>query len=433
MGDMVGLVIRSMVLSFMMSVSCQAFFETTAPRRKLRFGWMEHMIIPAFVAGFMIIAVAKIPPYVLQPVRVVAVLVIVVQIFFQIGIVRNLILSVMFCGTYWIISALFIAVVNVIPAVDYRVAEDLLEPVVDAGFLGLMLLFRFRYQKRVRGLPDIRWGKFGFFSLAGIIVSMTLTAGVMSADAEREAYYARLAAVAGFTMIYVIGFYYMVSLIEKESQVQRLRLVQERIQNQMNLYQGMKQSYEQQRRYQHDFRNQLNCIQGLIESGQIKEALDYIAGLTGSLRLSEMCVNTNHVVVNVLLNQKYAEAYDKGIAMTMAANNLSGLMISEEDLVTLLGNLLDNAIEACGKLEQNRVIQFKMVLEEGQVILSIRNPVKDPVRIRDNSIVTSKHDKSMHGIGLLNVDSVIRKNGGTSVLQCENGWFSFSAMIPATQ
>ena len=92
----------------------------------------------------------------------------------------------MFCGTYWIISALFIAVVNVIPAVDYRVAEDLLEPVVDAGFLGLMLLFRFRYQKRVRGLPDIRWGKFGFFSLAGIIVSMTLTAGVMSADAERR-------------------------------------------------------------------------------------------------------------------------------------------------------------------------------------------------------------------------------------------------------
>lgn len=171
----------------------------------------------------------------------------------------------------------------------------------------------------------------------------------------------------------------------------------------------------------------------MIGSGQIKEALDYIAGLTGSLRLSEMCVNTNHVVVNVLLNQKYAEAYDKGIAMTMAANNLSGLMISEEDLVTLLGNLLDNAIEACGKLEQNRVIQFKMVLEEGQLILSIRNPVKDPVRIRDNSIVTSKHDKSMHGIGLLNVDSVIRKNGGTSVLQCENGWFSFSAMIPATQ
>ena len=430
MGDMTELVIRSMVLSFMMAVSCQAFFEATAPRRKLRCGWMEYMMLPAFFAGFMLIAVTKIPPYILQPVRVVVVLVIVVQIFFQAGIVRNLILSVVFCGIYWIISALFIAVIDVIPEVGYRVASDLLEPFVDAGFLGLMLLFRFRYQKRVQGLAEIRWGKFGFFSLAGIIVSVTLTAGVISADAGKETYYTRLAAVAGFTMIYAIGFYYMVSLIEKESQVQRLRLLQERTQNQMNLYQGMKQRYEQQRRYQHDFRNQLNCIQGLVGSGQIKEALDYIAGLTGSLRLNEMCVNTNHGVVNVLLNQKYAEAYEKGIAMTMAANDLSGLMISEEDLVILLGNLLDNAIEACEKLEQNRVIQVKMVLEEGQLILSVRNPVREPVRIRDNRVATSKRDKSMHGIGLLNVDAAVRKNGGTSVLRCENGWFSFAAMIP---
>ena len=76
------------------------------------------------------------------------------------------------------------------------------------------------------------------------------------------------------------------------------------------------------------------------------------------------------------------------------------------------------------------MIQFKMVLEEGQLILSIRNPVKDEVPIKDNRIVTSKRDKSRHGIGLLNVDSVIRKNNGTSVLKCENGWFSFAAMIP---
>ena len=98
--------------------------------------------------------------------------------------------------------------------------------------------------------------------------------------------------------------------------------------------------------------------------------------------------------------------------------------------MTLLGNLLDNAIEACEKLTENKVIQFKMVLEDDQLVLSIRNPVKDTVQIKDNRIVTSKRDKFQHGIGLLNVDSVIRKNNGTSVLKCENGWFSFSAIIP---
>lgn len=106
----------------------------------------------------------------------------------------------------------------------------------------------------------------------------------------------------------------------------------------------------------------------------------------------------------------------------------------EEDLVTLLTNLLDNAIEACEKLDPenkavSRNIQFKMVLEEGQLILSVRNPVTTPVQIKNNMIVTSKKDSIHHGIGLSNVDAVIKKYGGTSVLACDNKCFSFSALL----
>ena len=116
--------------------------------------------------------------------------------------------------------------------------------------------------------------------------------------------------------------------------------------------------------------------------------------------------------------------------MTMVSGDLSEITIGEEEIVTLLGNLLDNAIEACERLAQGKVIQFKMVVEADSLVLSVRNPVKEAVRIRDNRIVTGKRDKERHGIGLLNVDSVIRRNHGTSVLKCEDGWFTFAAMIP---
>ena len=136
--------------------------------------------------------------------------------------------------------------------------------------------------------------------------------------------------------------------------------------------------------------------------------------------------------MNVILNQKYVQACDSQITMTMVCNDLSGLTVSEEDLVVLLGNLLDNALEACEKLEHNRVIQVKMVLEEEQFVLAVRNPAREPVQSKDNRILTSKRDKERHGIGLLNVDDVIRRNGGTSVLKWEDGWFSFTAVIPVT-
>lgn len=428
MGDMLGLVIRSFILSFIMGISCQTFYETVVPRRRLRYEWLRHTTILAFAAGFMVIAVTEIPPYIFQPVRVIVVTAIVAQLYFDMRVFKNIILSIMFCGIYWLFSLLFILMVYITPLPDYVMGVDLTEPLVDIGYLCLMLAFRYRYQSKVRRLTDIKWGKFGLLSLIGIVVSMAVV--MMSPEYSTTDHYALLTAVAGFAVVYVLGFYYMVRLLEKESQMQKLRLLHEQTQNQMQLYQSMKKRYEQQRRFSHDYKNQLNCIQGMLENGRTKEAAEYISGLTGSLRYNEMCVNTEHAVVNVMLNQKYQEAYDKGIVMTIVSGDLSGLTISEEDIVTLLGNLLDNAIEACEKLTENKVIQFKMVLEEDQLVLSIRNPVKDAVQIKDKQIVTSKQDKFRHGIGLLNVDSVIRKNNGTSVLKCENGWFSFAAMIP---
>ena len=428
MEDMLGLMIRNFILTFIMGISCQTFYETVAPRRRLRYEWLQHTTVFAFAAGFMVIAVTEIPPYIFQPLRVIVVTVVVAQIYFDMRVLKNIILSIMFCGIYWLFFLLFVLLVYITPLQNYVMEFNLTEPLVDIGYLCLMQAFRYRYQSRVRELPDIKWGKFGLLSVISLAVSVAVI--MISPEYSTTNYYALLTAVAGFAVVYVLGFYYMVSLLEKESQMQKLRLLHEQTQNQMDLYQSMKKHYEQQRRFSHDYKNQLNCIQGMLENGQTKEAAEYIAGLTGNFRQNEMCINTSHAVVNVMLNQKYLEACDNGIVMTMVSGDLSGLTISEEDIVTLLGNLLDNAIEACEKLAENKVIQFKMVLEEEQLVLSIRNPVKDAVQIKNNRIVTSKRDKSQHGIGLLNVDSVIRKNNGTSVLKCENGWFSFAAMIP---
>lgn len=65
----------------------------------------------------------------------------------------------------------------------------------------------------------------------------------------------------------------------------------------------------------------------------------------------------------------------------------------------------------------------------GQLVCSIRNPVEEAVKIKGKLIPTSKRDDAQHGIGLMNVGSVITKYGGTSIIRCEDGWFFFSAMI----
>ena len=224
-------------------------------------------------------------------------------------------------------------------------------------------------------------------------------------------------------------FYFIGNILEKEEQVQKARLMQEKLENQMEMYRNTQESETRYRRYLHDYKNQLGCIHGMLKAGKVEEALDYIEELNSGIRKGEDCVDTNHLVVNTVLNQKYQYARERGITMVMSVNDLSGLTMSKEDIVALLVNLLDNAVEACEKLDGNKIIQFKMMLEEEELTVSVRNPVKEPVVIKGKRILTTKREKDEHGIGFLNINSVIEKNHGTSVLKCQDGWFYFSAVL----
>ena len=235
---------------------------------------------------------------------------------------------------------------------------------------------------------------------------------------------------AGYSVINVLGFYFIGTIVEKDAKLQRAEIIKARLNNQMELVENLQANDMRYRRCLHDYKNQLGCIQGLLEAGQITDALGYINDLSGSIKKGGDHVNTNHPVVNTVLNQKYLRAQEKGITLIMAVNDLSELMLCREDIVTLLVNLLDNAIEACEKLDENRIIQFKMMLEEGELTISVRNPLKEPVVIMGKRLQTTKEKKDNHGLGMLNINSVIEKNQGTSILECQDGWFYFSAVIP---
>ncbi len=420
--------VRSLLLSLLTGISCQLFFETILVSRRKWNRWVRYTEIPAFAAGTMLIATTPIPPYLLQPVRVILVFFLITQFYYRTGVVRNLLASVLFCGIYWLISVVLISFIYLLPIPESRSVYDGMEVVVEGILLCLMMAFRMVFKKRMYGFSGLRWEKFGFFP---VLIMVILTAvSLTSWSGSTEENYARFIVVSGLAVLCAAICYFAAGRLEQEEELRRMQLGSERIRNQMEMYHSMKQNYERQRRLLHDYKNQLQCIQGMLEQGETEETLKYLSGLTGNLKKSVDLVNTNHMVVNVVLNRKFQDALDKNIAMTISVNNLSELTLGEEELVTLLVNLLDNAIEACEKLTENRVIQFKMVQEEDGLVLSVRNPVKVPVRIKDGRIATAKRDRSCHGIGLLNVDAVIRKHNGTSVLKCEDGWFYFAAMIP---
>ena len=228
----------------------------------------------------------------------------------------------------------------------------------------------------------------------------------------------------GLVAINLILMEFMQNTIEKEERIKIAVLTEQNQKNRIADYQDREEIYERQRRKMHDYKNQLSTIQTLIKNGHTDEALSFTQKLTESIAVEMSAINTNHSVVNAVLNQKYRSMQEKHIAVILKVGDLQEICLEEEEIVILLSNLLDNAIRESEKVLKNTgkaVIHLKLECEEHKLIFAVRNPVTEKVEIENDTIKSKRGDH--HGIGLLNVKAVVDKYGGDMVLSCDENEF----------
>ena len=171
--------------------------------------------------------------------------------------------------------------------------------------------------------------------------------------------------------------------------------------------------------------------QSLAEAQKYDELQRYVKKMNGDVLPGGMMIDTNNDIVNAVINTKYMEAVKKHIVVALRVNDLSQIKMEERDLVVLLSNLLNNAIEAAGKCEKDKVIHVKFIKEYGNIILSVKNHYEEPlIKVEGGFLTTKRHGKNMHGVGIKNVLKVIDRYHGTYDIGTEDNIFSFSVLIP---
>lgn len=167
-----------------------------------------------------------------------------------------------------------------------------------------------------------------------------------------------------------------------------------------------------------------------MKERQYEKLEQYIKDIYGGLDSETNAIDANNVIINTVLNTKYREAEALGIIFLLKIGDLSGLLIADKDIVTLLSNLLDNAIEACRKCER-KVIKLKIVIEDGMVKIGVKNTSQNLLIYENGKIKTTKiFQKEEPGIGIKNIIEVTEKYGGFYVIKDEGGEFYFSIVIP---
>lgn len=246
-----------------------------------------------------------------------------------------------------------------------------------------------------------------------------------------------LLCVIALLIVNIFAIYALNYLDQQQQLLQDNLLLQKNLKYQNEVVGAWANAYKDQRKMTHDFQNQLSVIYGLAEheSSSI-ELLTYIRTVLKNSTSNSLVVKTGRMIADVLISQKYHTAQEKEIRFSLQLGDLTYFGLEDEYLVVVLSNLIDNAINACDKIDKNkrREITLAMKVEQGSSFLYIENTTAVPVKILDNQVVVPKSQNSEHGYGLKNVARIL--NGHDAIFSIDynddSGVFCFSTQIPTT-
>lgn len=187
--------------------------------------------------------------------------------------------------------------------------------------------------------------------------------------------------------------------------------------------------YKTMRGWRHDYHNHIQAMLALTDKPeQIRE---YLLRLNDDLTTVDTMIKTGNVMVDAILNSKLSLIQSHDICVNAKAVLPLELPFSETDLCTIVGNLLDNAMEATLKQEQEsgRFIRVYMGILKKQLYLSVQNSTGGEIR-KSGRVYLSTKESANHGFGLMRIDRIVERYGGYINRQNEEGIFATEILLP---
>lgn len=202
----------------------------------------------------------------------------------------------------------------------------------------------------------------------------------------------------------------------------------------------MERVYSGIRGMRHDMKNTISVIWQLAEDGGKEEELKgYLQEMNQTMDRLEFRFQTGNAVVDTLLNMKYHEILTKVPDLQMDVEGLQfpkRLFIQSYDIGIILGNALDNAMEACERLrvrepEADTFIRIDSFWKRELLFLKVENSFDGRLkqRFREELPLTEKADRENHGMGLLNIKNTAEKYQGTMDFKVKGRIFILSVML----
>ncbi len=235
-----------------------------------------------------------------------------------------------------------------------------------------------------------------------------------------------------FVVVFLMTFVTMTLIfrIEKASRREiETKLKLQQIEMELKQNQDMTSITENLRKLRHDMNNHYGLIRNFIYTKNYDGLKEYVDQLYVDVDKANDMVISENKVLSVILNLKKSQAKEKEIDFqsVIAADKLD---MQEKDITTLLGNILDNAIEGAAKSKDKKYIDFSIQKTESGCVISCENSIGEKPVIKRGKLITNKSNSSQHGIGTENIKDIVTKYRGELRFDFDEEMFSVRVVMP---
>lgn len=226
----------------------------------------------------------------------------------------------------------------------------------------------------------------------------------------------------------ILVFYVIDKIFENFEAKQRQALIDELLETQKSRYNELYESQQKVIKVKHDLKNVMLGVLYRIERGEYTEVAEYIKKQCALLETRDDMVVFNNSVIDTVVYAKQRRAMSAGIQLTIDNELCTEIRIDPIDIAIIIGNVLDNAIEAVEKsVITEPKIQLELMSRRELLVFLVRNPVAEKIDV--NNLVTTKANRREHGLGLAQVSELIKRYKGEMLLDCDAQTFSTTIML----
>lgn len=225
----------------------------------------------------------------------------------------------------------------------------------------------------------------------------------------------------------ILTLYLYDRMLEQNEAIAEKKIYEQQLKEQKKHLEEILVAQEEVRKFRHDFFNHIIAIRQFFLNKDETSGIEYVDKIKEVVENSETFFNTGNIALDAILNSKKALAISKNIKFDANLQIPENLWIDAVDICTIFGNALDNAVEACDRVnDREKLIKVDFVYDKDSLICKITNTCKE---VAKKDYLTTKKDELNHGFGIGNIQTALKKYKHAFKISSENNEFVLSFVI----